>query len=417
MRTRAIPLLLALAVAVPPAGATGGTAMWSVTSGATGGMTIVSGSRSGTVVAVVSGGNLLASSDFGVTWLPVATPPPNGGSSQTRVAVASPKRWFAENGIAVTTSADGGTTWQPIAPPPVVKNPAQRFEFADEIAAADGSSTALLGWAGARVIGLCPHAFTFTPLFTTHNAGRTWRRTDLPVAGSTWSASWLDSKRAAVVLTELDWSEPEGDDDGCESTGTFVATSVWVTSDGGARWKRVLRSPDIWYATASWTSPTSIAVVAEANGIGRSYVSKNAGRTFAKPLQVYATGVDAQRVNGFPALDFADDRRGWVDTILSGVFRTDNGGTEWVHEPSPADGGFYGVPDFTALNRDRAVVAGPWSVNTRHGEAPVAPFSGPVLGAPDAPETLVQTVVHGGVRREVRLPAFGPPSVTVRVSR
>lgn len=416
MRTRALPLVLALAVAIPAIDASGATPVWTVTEAAMGGMSVVSGSKTGTVVAVVGGGQLLASNDFGVTWVPHAMSPPNGGSSQTRVAVATKTRWFAENGRAVSVSQDAGMSWQEIPPPPVVKNPAQSFEFADDVAAADGSATALLGWSGARLLGLCPYAFDFTPVFTTHNAGRSWRRSDLPVPGTVWSGEWLDRKRAAVVLTELEWSEPEGDDQSCGSDGSFVATSVWVTSDGGAKWRRVLRSPDIWYASATWASPASIVVIGEKNGVGRSYVSRNAGRSFAKPVLAYDTTPGQQtKFNGFPALDFADAKRGWVETILSGVLRTDNGGTEWMHEVSPADGGFYGVADLVALNRDRAVVAGPWTINTRHGEAPAGPFAGPVL--PEAPKPVVSSVLDGDMRRDVTLPAFGPLSVRLTATR
>jgi hypothetical protein len=81
---------------------------------------------------------------------------------------------------------------------------------------------------------------------------------------------------------------------------------------------------------------------------------------------------------------------------------------------SPSDGSFYGVPDFTALNKDRAVVAGPWAISTRQGESPVAPFSGPVLGTP---RDLVSSVVDGALRRDVTLPAYGPATVRLSVTR
>jgi len=226
-----------------------------------------------------------------------------------------------------------------------------------------------------------------------------------------WSVKWFDSRRAALTVVDREWSQPEQSGNGCETLGTWVSNSVWTTTDGGASWRRVLRTKE-WYVAASWATPTSLVVVGETKGVGRSYVSLDSGRTFRKPVQVYA---NPGGYNGFPSVEFVAGRRGFLGAILSGVFRTDNGGSEWTHEVSPADGAFYGVPEITAMNRDRAVFAIPRSLLTRVGEAPAAPAA--PFAPPARPVPFVTTTSVGAFTSSLTMPAYGPSSLTLRVAR
>ena len=406
---RTVVAAVALALALPVA-AEAETPVWAETFPVEpGSINVVDAVRSGTSVAVLGGGTLVKSTDFGTTWAPLnpLLGPPTGGSSQTRVATSSPTRWFAENGDAVSTTADAGLTWQRLSVPPVVKDPRERFEFASNIATVDGAPFAVVGWEGARIRGLCPYAFGFTPVFVTRDAGRSWKRTDLPGAGTVWSADWLDGKRAALTVIDLEWTEPVGDEDSCGTTGRWVSTSFWVTTDGGSTWRRALRTKE-WWGTAAWASPSTFVAIGETNGVARAYVSVDGARRFRKPVHVYTTpGTEQSRLNGYPALDFADGRRGWLGAIAVGVHRTDSGGSEWSHEVSPADGAFYGLPDMAAFDLDRAVLVGPHAISTRTGKS--VPLAGPVA-APPAPVSLVETVSRGRVVSELHRPAYGPPT-------
>lgn len=409
-------LVLALvALVAPPSDA--GTPVWVDTFVAENGtMTIVDASRTGTALAVIGGGTTVKSTDFGLTWVPLGplSQPPNGGSSQTRVAVSDATRFYSENGRVVAASTDGGTTWRELRIPLVVRDPRESFEYASAVAAAEASRTVAVGWGGSRVIGLCPHPFNFTPVYVSHDGGARWRRTDLPVPGDVWQMEWYGTRHATVTVQEIEWGEPEGDENECGVEGLGNAQSVWVTSDGGAMWRQVFRVP-YGFAAAAWSSPTSLTVIAESMGVGSAYVSDDAGRRFRKPVPVYTTpGHGDLRLNGFPSLEYVEGRRGWVAVIGSGVFRTDSGGSEWAHEVSPFDGAVYGVHDFTAFDKTRAVVAGPSAVVTRVGEAAAADAASSVTSLPSA--TSVETVI-GGARRVVTRSPYGPVRVRLSVER
>ena len=413
---RRLPALaLALvALTAPPSAA--GTPLWVETFAAEHGtMTVVDGSRTGTALAVIGGGTTVKSTDYGVTWVPLGplSEPPNGGSSQTRVAVADPKRFYSENGSVVAASADAGITWRPLTIPPVNTVARERFEFATAIGAAEASRTVTVGWTGARVVGLCPYAFDFTPVYTSHDGGARWRRTDLPVSGDVEQVEWYDSRRAALSLLEIDWSEPRGDDSECVAEGVGSRVSTWVTADGGASWRLVFRVTGD--STAAFSSPTSLTVVAQQGGVGTAYVSDDGGRRFRKGVPVYTTpGVGDAHLNGFPSLEYVDGRRGWVAAIGAGMFRTDSGGTEWAHEVSPFDTSVYGVQDFTAFDKQRAVVGGPRSLVTRVGEAVAGDGA---YGVPATTPAWVEETVVGGMSHVVTRPAYGPVRVTLRVGR
>jgi hypothetical protein len=417
MRRTTCLALAALTLLAPSARA--GTPMWVPTFVAENGTNTYADSvAAGTAVVVLGGSNVVVSSDFGTTWTPLSplAAPPNGGSSETRVALSSPTRWFAANGSAVSLTNDAGTTWRPQRVGGVTGPISKSFEWATDIGAADGAPSAAVGWSGARIRGLCPWALEFTPVFSTRDRGSTWRRTDLPVTGDITSVEWLDAKHAALVVTELEWSEPEmsGDGSECTSKGTWVANSVWTTADGGVSWRQAMRTTE-WYAVAAWSTPTSLAVVVESKGVAHALVSSDSGRTFRAGPQIYA---NPGGFNGFPTLEFVTGRRGWVGAILGGVHRTDSGGSEWVHEASPADGAFYGVPHLTAMTRDRAVFAGPSAVVTRMGEAPAAPSSSlsASSGSAGLPAPLTSMVRVGAVSRTLTLPPLGPPTAVLRVA-
>ncbi|HEV2889012.1 MAG TPA: hypothetical protein VGX28_01405 [Frankiaceae bacterium] len=406
---RVLVIATALAALAAPT-SHAGTPMWAETFVSEFGMSTADGIRAGTAAVVIGGQNVVTSKDYGRTWTPLVLSPPNGGSSQTTVAVTTPTRWYAENGRAVSMTTDAGASWRPVPIRPVISNPHESFEGATNVAAADNAPSALIGWSAARVRDLCPYAVDFTPLFVTRDAGARWTRVDLPAVGDAWGIEWFDASHAAVVLIEYDWTEPERNGNECVSEGIFRQYSVWLTSDAGRSFRRAFT----WkhgYVAAAWSSPTSVAVVAERNGGGISFVSNDSGRTFSRSVPVYANN----GFNGFPTMEFVEHRRGWVGAILAGVFRSDSGGYEWAHEASTADGSFYGVPSLTALDGTRAVNVTPRAVITRLGDVPGTPPAAPVDRV--AFDGLTVTTTIGAVTRTVTHRAYGPPVASLRVVR
>ena len=405
---RALVPFLALALVAPAHAA---TPLWVGTyANELGTQTFVDSTRDGAVVAMVGGTTLVSSKDFGTTWTPGSplTAPPGGGSSQTRVALMSASTWMTENGETVALTRDAGTTWKALTVPHVVRDPRESFEFATEVSAHEDGVTGLVGWGGSSVRGGCPYALQYTPVFTTHDAGLHWRRTDLPMAGEVWSSSWLDARHGVMSVVEYEWSDPVVSGNSCSSHGTWVQNSVWTTVDGGAHWRRAMRT-DEWYVDAAWSSPTSLVMIGESNGVGRSYVSGDGGRTWHKPVPVYA---NALALNGFPSVGFAGGK-GWVSACLTGAYRTDNGGSEWAHEASMMDGNVWGVGDLTVATSSRSVAATPQGLFTRYGDVGAAGPSG--VSVPVGALAPVTTTV-GAVTRTLVTPRVGPPSVTLSVA-
>lgn len=408
MRTR-IGLLAALAVgciALPPAGA--GQPTWVQTQAVEPGtMTIVDGSPSGDALAATAG-TIYHSTDFGVTWQPLSPltrPPGSGASSQVEVADASANLWYAATGTGLSASTNSGLTWR-TAPAPNFPRPAGAapLDSVNTLAALKGSTIALAGWNVGYELHSCAYTSPITPITTTRDGGRTWSNAYLPVrSGMVLSGRWLDPAHAAVSVVEFAW-KPFKDSSGCGVNGSSDAVSVWITSDGGRHWRRALRIAAGW-ASAAWADPHTVVAVAESDGVARVYRSRNAGKAFDQdPKVLYSNPAG---IGGFPSLDFTAKGRGWVGAVVAGMFRTDDAGAAWTHELSPADGAFYGVSDFTAMNADHAVMGGPSALITRIGPAPVG--AAPV---PAAPSGRVAAVVDNGWLHAT-FPAAGPIRVTM----
>jgi hypothetical protein len=402
---RALVPLVALALVAPAHAA---TPLWVGTyANEFGTQSFVDSTHDGAVVAMVGGATLVSSKDYGTTWTPGSplSAPPGGGSNQTRVALMSASTWMTENGSAVALTRDAGATWKALTIPPVTRG---GFEYATEVSAHEDGVTGLVGWSGSLVRDGCPYALQYTPLFTTHDAGLHWRRTDLPMSGEVWSSSWLDSRHAVASVVELEWSDPVVSGNSCSSTGTWTQNSIWTTADGGTHWRRAMRTGE-WYVDAAWSSPTSLVMLGESKGVGRSYVSGDGGRTWRKPVPVYANSL---AFNGFPSIGFAGGK-GWVSACLTGAYRTDNGGSEWSHEPSAMDGNVWGVGDLTVATSSRSVAATPQGLFTRYGDVGAA---GPAVPSGRLATPVPVTTVIGGASRTLVMPRVGPPSVRLTVA-
>jgi photosystem II stability/assembly factor-like uncharacterized protein len=348
----------------------------------------LSATSDGGVWAVVDHNRVLRSADGGETWLPVNpvpvqssgvdlpyTGPALGGSSDTLISGVSTKVAWGANGRALSRTGDSGTTWRQISTPSVTRS--KFFEHSSGIEALGRSIWYFRG--GSEVVGSCPYPLPTTPVLSSSNDGARWQRGDVPVqSGDATRVRFVDARRGMALVIEYDYTETTDDGSSCGYSGSSKNTAVVLTTDGGRTWRRTLTCPGVCSALA-WVSPKRVLVGARD---GRLYASNDGGlrfqslgRLFEKPLSP---------VYGFDAMDFVG-KRGWAAVNGVGIFRSDDGGAEWLRERSSQDAFFLALLDLTAVDKDRAVSVGPYSLITRLAvpAAPTGPASPGRLARPD----------------------------------
>lgn len=355
--------------------------------------TAVDATPQGQAAVVVAGTSLVLSSNSGLTWLPAGSAPPNGGSSNTLVALASGQTLFTENGDAVARSTDGAASWKILTIPRVTKS--KFFEYAEAVAAAHAGHAFAVGWNGSEVVqqqgGIpCPYPTKFAPVLTSHDDGDHWTVAKLPTVGDVEGVQWESTRDALAEVIEWKFGSTTVSGNTCGYSGEEVATSIWVTHDGGQRWKRSLRCPVPKQCPfVAWQSPTT-AITADDSGT--TYVSTDRGNTFHRGPQAFTQllgGVGFIEGIGFAA---PQSKRGWIDTNGYGIYRTDDAGKSWAAEPSAQDGLGYGVGSFAVIDALHAVAAGPKSVLVRTGTSSMQPPSSrrlPAIASPVAATVLL----------------------------
>jgi photosystem II stability/assembly factor-like uncharacterized protein len=340
----------------------------------------------GGVWAVVDHNRVLRSADAGRTWMPVNpvalqadgvdlpyAGPVLGGSSETLLASVSSTQAWAANGTALSRTVDAGTTWRRVATPSVTKS---RFFESAEGLEVRGNQV----WyfrSGSEVVGYCPYPLKTTPVLISHNAGASWTRSDLPVPGG-WAhrARFVDARRGVALVIEFDYTETTDDGSSCGYSGTSKNTAVMLTTDGGRTWRRSLTCPGVCFA-ASWVSASRVVV---GSYDGQLFSSDDGGRRF----QALGSFFDRPATPyGLTGLDFVG-RRGWAAVNGVGVFRSDDGGSEWVKEVSTQDAFFLAIVDLTAVDQERAVTVGPYSLLTRSTTPGVAAPGSPPSTRPES---------------------------------
>ena len=335
----------------------------------------LSATPDGGVWAVVDHNRVLRSADRGETWTPVnpvpaqvygvplpGTGPTLGGSSDTLIAGVKKASAWAANGSALSRTTDAGSTWRAVTTPSVTRT--KWFEQSAAITAR-GSSV----WyfrTGSEVRNSCAYPIATTPVLSSPDDGLHWRRGNVAVpAGQATRVRFIDALRGVALVVEFDYTAT---DDGtwCGYSGVSKSTAVVLTTDGGRTWRRTMTCPGVCSALA-WVSPKRVLVGAHD---GRLYASNNGGARFESIGRLFDQPLSP--LHAFSALDFVG-KRGWAAVNGVGVFRSDDGGAEWVLEHSAQQVFFLAVLDLAAVDTERAVSVGPYSLITRFATPAEAP--------------------------------------------
>ena len=298
---------------------------------------------------------ILRSKDAGRTWLPVTAPPEFGSTFTTEARFSTPTLGYSVHfGDRLYRTEDGATTWKPTSKlPSPQKGPAYTLGF-DVL---DG--TRQLSVAGTSSVPLklgCNDAKG--TVWTSTNAGKTWRSATLGSRVTPLYVTLFNAKRGVVLANELLPGE-----DPC-SLGAKIKMAIYTTADGGISWQR---SRTCLANCAISAMPTANRIVVGHNN-GTTLTSDNFGKTWTEGQKLTAAPIPAPAdgLLWLQGMDFADAKVGYASTKGGGTWRTTDGGRTWNLEAS-SDAVYqdFVKGDVTALDADRAVIGGPAVVSVR----------------------------------------------------
>lgn len=234
--------------------------------------------------AVGRGGARLSTSNGGMAWTTGS-----GGSNGDLLSVeyADFLRGFAvgPNGLVVRTE-DGGAAWTSVAGGAALPAPSVWG-----IDATDG----LHAWATTRD----------EEILRTTDGGATWTAAS-PAANFQWNdISFIDDLHGYA----------------CGEKQAFFPAVAW-TSDGGQSWSTKYFNLQVDFNDVETLSPTTALVA------GDTFVWRTTDGGLNWP------SVTPQPYGTYHGMDFTDANTGWI--AGSRIFRTDDGGSTWVHQSTPA---------------------------------------------------------------------------------
>ncbi len=304
----------------------------------------------GTAYAWTTGfGGVIAtvSKDFGATWTQVAPPP--GSAKFPRFG--TPKIGYAQfmnvcEGSSchreVYRTTDGGLTWLRATSVPGPGPAWYQMNLWAHGVAPGGRTVVVPAWRQRRGPG-CPPGYQPWPkaeseVFVSRDGARTWEHHKLPVRAIAHQVVMLDDRYGAMAVTEYHPSDPLG----CERTN--MRGAVWLTTDGGRRWRRSAATcPDGACLSVALPSRDRI-VVGQTRGTVE--VSHDGGRSFRAVL--LEPGDTCWPLGGFAGFScpmvwdvvFPEPQVGYAITGNGRIWRTADGGLTWLLDGTSGSSGF-----------------------------------------------------------------------------
>lgn len=264
---------------------------------------------------------------------------------------------------------DGGATWPtvgrtPPLPPGYLSYPHWRMD------AAPGGRTVAYYDSPYRRTPKCPVAGEWpkAAMTVSRDAGATWTRTPLPIyAGWLFDMDWWDGRVGAIAVREAVVSPGA-----CwqEDNAKGWRQAIWTTRDAGRTWRRSAFTCGKECATVTWVSPRRIVATGYHGEVYASDDAGRTARRIGT-IGSLLPERDGYPVHPWD-VDFAgDEMTGYAVTHHSQTYRTSDGGRTWtlddVHETTPED---YWYRSVSTFDGQRTIAVTPFGVRTRLGPQP-----------------------------------------------
>lgn len=302
-------------------------------------------------VVYTSNWKMLRTEDFGTTWSETATPLPVGGP----VAFATPEVGYLADDLGDTlyVTRDAAQSWSPL-----------RVHAGRQLDAVDaagletvvtGTKTRTADYDDCRV----PEEKTI--LAWSNDGGRSWRENVLSFYGAVSSIDVLDS-RTGVAIVHDKWTADRAD--GCMFRS--LTNAVYVTRNGGASWRRVMRCREGVFCTAATMADRRTILVG--TNEGALHRSVDGGKTFDETARFFNEAyrpLEDQQAFWVAGIGFGTREIGYASTKGGGTYRTIDGGETWAMEASTELVWGVAAGDLAVAGPDRAVAGGPNFLITR----------------------------------------------------
>lgn len=275
-------------------------------------------------------GTVYRTADHGLTWTPLPIPAWVGDD----VLFASPTTGYAhDSGRGMAVTRDGGATWTRLPNLPLGPSEAL-LPWLDRgfAASPDGRTLAMAGKVLDRDAPGCGRPQREVVLWSA-DGGVTWRTFTFPLGPTNADPLHFvvgiavhDARHGAIVTRP--WA-------GCEDGGLLGPTSVWTTADAGRTWRRVLRSGKVAPSVAAYAGDGTLVVGDEngtvlrsADGVHFATAGVLDGRNAAadlSPLYVDETQNLVCDVRFAGTTGYLVQRNG-------AVWRSGDAGRTWTHE-------------------------------------------------------------------------------------
>ncbi len=293
----------------------GGTT-WNATSPSTSALKAAAASSAVRVVAVGAGGATVVSNDGGVTWQTISG---GVGGSYTGIRAVSDSTAYAFGDAgALARTTDGGNSWTPVGVSSsarligVAFPTAQRGYVLDSAGVLIRTSNGGASWQFLNTEGVLGNAISAPAENTVVLIGPKGIHRSIDGGDSLESA-----KGKGLAKTRLDRVDHAG-----SALFAYSGKSLWVSTDGGAKWKQLKRPVGV--KTISQLDMVSSKAGYLLDGRGELWFTRTAGRKWKR--------IDTTGTTYTDTIAFGDASHGYLTDDSGRVLYTTDGGKTWSRQ-------------------------------------------------------------------------------------